>query len=99
MANEIAANILSQLGGAKFKAMTGAKNFLSLERGLQFDLPKAGKNKANRIQIVLSPTDLYTVAFYKARGLNCDLIASSHGLFADMLKGTFERATGYAASL
>jgi hypothetical protein len=99
MANEIATTILSQLGGSKFKAMTGAKNFVALERGLQFDFPKAGKNKANRVQIVLSPTDLYTVAFYKARGLNCDLLASSHGLFADMLKGTIERATGFALSL
>ncbi|AXF77019.1 hypothetical protein AV903_14875 [Erwinia tracheiphila] len=40
MSKEIAVEILNQLGGNKFIAMTGAKNFVWLENGgLIFKLP------------------------------------------------------------
>eukprot|EP01037_Dinobryon_pediforme_P020756 gene20756-21457_t len=98
----IAATILAQLGGNKFRAMTGAKNLVALERGgLQFDLPRgATTNKATKVQIVLAGNDTYTLAFYKVRGINCDKIGQDvHGLYCDQLRGAFEGATGLATRL
>lgn len=95
----IGTTILAQLGGNKFVAMTGARNLIALEKGLQFDLPR-NASKANRVQIVLAGSDLYTIAFYKARGLNCDKVGQDkNGLFADQLASAIEAITGLATRL
>ncbi|MBO7714602.1 MAG: hypothetical protein J6S85_13585 [Methanobrevibacter sp.] len=61
---EIATTILKQLGGNKFIAMTGTKNFIAIERGM---ICKIGKNasKANYLEIVLNGDDTYTMRFIK----------------------------------
>ena len=52
-----AANIiLEQLGGNKFIAMTGAKNFVSDGNTLRMTLPK-NRSKANRLYVTLDATD------------------------------------------
>jgi hypothetical protein len=43
MAHEIEQEILRQLGGNKFIAMTGAKNFVAGDGILAFRIPKASK--------------------------------------------------------
>lgn len=58
----IARNILEQLGGMRFLAMTGAR-IMIIENGLQVDFP--GCRVANKCRIVLAPDDTYTMKFYK----------------------------------
>ena len=60
----IANTILSQLGGNKFIAMTGAKNFYTNGNDLCFNIGK-NASKANRIKIVLDFDDTYTMQFIK----------------------------------
>ena len=63
---EIAITILQQLGGNRFVAFTGAKDFCTIDNGLRF---KIGRNasKANRIEIKLNGLDLYDMTFIKYR--------------------------------
>ena len=60
----VAREILNQLGGNKFRVMTGAKNFIDLKNGIRM---KIGRNKtnANWMEITLNSLDLYDVAFAK----------------------------------
>lgn len=94
----IAQNILQQLGGNRLRVMTGAKNFVDLGNGLQFDVPCAG-SKANKVKIVLNGHDLYDVSFYKIRGLNVKVVEELSNVYAEDLVERFEEATGLAAHL
>jgi len=60
----IATTILQQLGGNKFLAMTGAKNLVAINNGLQMKLPSS-KSKANLLTITLTPLDTYNMTFEK----------------------------------
>lgn len=94
---EIANIILSQLGGNRFIAMTGAKNFVALESGLQFDLPKTPhyvKDGISRLHVVLTPADTYTVKAFKIRGINCKQLSEQESIYCDMLQITFTKLTG-----
>ncbi len=64
MTNQIAATILNQLGGNRFIAMTGAKNFLATGDGLRFSIGR-NASKANRVEIKLNGLDLYDIEFVK----------------------------------
>lgn len=94
---EIAQTIVQQLGGGKFRMMTGAKDFVALDHGVQFMIPQA--NKVRKVQIVLNGADLYTMAFYSIRKTDIKLLKSVHGLYADQLQKTFTEATGLYTSL
>ena len=60
--------ILQQLGGNRFRVMTGASSFLAGKNSLQFNLPtRLTKYGINKCVITLAPTDLYTISFYKVR--------------------------------
>lgn len=61
---KIANAILEQLGGNKFIAMTGAKNFVSDGNTLRMTLPK-NRSKANRLYVTLDATDTYTMYFFQ----------------------------------
>lgn len=94
--NEIAATILAQLGGNRFCAMTGAKNFVQGTSLLQFDLPR-NSGGVNRVQVVLHANDLYTVACYKWSRDKLslkDVGQHSHGVYADQLQEIFTAKTG-----
>lgn len=95
----IAQTILQQLGNNKFLAMTGAKNLVAIENGLQFDLPrKRGfvKNGINRIHVVLDPSDTYTVKGFKlnTRTYDCAELGTESNVYCDMLQGIFTDMTG-----
>lgn len=67
MTNKTIANtILSQLGGNRFIAMTGAKNFVAIDNGLRFQIGR-NASKTNRVEIVLTPMDTYDYTFIKYR--------------------------------
>jgi len=61
---EIANTILRQLGGNKFVAMTGAKQFVAIENGLRF---RIGRNatQTNMIRITLRGDDTYKMEFIR----------------------------------
>lgn len=88
--------ILDQLGGNKFIAMTGAKQFVrDGDSMLQFSLPRGfAKNKANKVRVELNANDLYDLKFYYIRGVNVHLISTSYNVGAGELQAVFTRETG-----
>lgn len=96
----IAQTILSQLGGNRFCAMTGAKNLLNGGDYLQFDVPGA-RQRGNKCRIVLTADDLYNMEFYKfsARTLECVKVHEQTGIYADQLQRAFTAATGLYTKL
>ena len=96
--------ILEQLGGQKFIAMTGCKNFVGDRNKLRMTIPK-NMSKANRLDITLV-NDLYNMRFYKytAPRLNKKTfeyvdekiveVELFEGVYADMLQELFTQVTG-----
>lgn len=89
--------ILNQLGANKFTAMTGAKRFVWLSNGVQFDIPVA--NKINRVTVRLTPTDEYDVEFGYMRGMDYKVVKKVDGIQAAELQNTFTNATGLRTRL
>lgn len=105
---QIANEILQQLGGGRFKVMTGAKNFSAtgikqgVEGGLSFRLPGAGgfcKDNINFVSIELTPMDEYVMTFGRVRGGDYKVISMFRGIQVDTLRSTFTEATGLRVSL
>jgi len=114
MANTaVANNIYQQLGGGRFTAMTGAKNFVALENGLRF---RIGRNasKANMVEIKLNGLDLYDIKFikhtpysfkigkdgsFKETQESVKTMAEFNDYYGDMLQDCFTRVTGMYTSL
>ena len=96
----IALEILRQLGGNRFVAMTGAKNFILGQDALRFDLP-AGVTKEgiNVVVITLTPADEYRVAFFRKHGFSVKLISAANGVYCDNLCDVFTDHTGILTSL
>ncbi len=93
----VAMEILKQLGGNRFIAMTGAKNFLCDKNSLSF---KIGRNAAsvNYIRIELEPSDTYSVKFENVKitkkGVIRKEIHNSEGVYFDGLQELFTSVTG-----
>ena len=89
--------ILSQLGGNRFIAFTGAKTLVAIEAGLMFALPaRLAKDGINKFKIVLDPCDTYTLSALKVNHRACThrVISSESGIYCDMLVEQFEFMTG-----
>lgn len=100
--SQVAKTILEQLGGNKFRVMTGAKNFVGAPDSLRFSLPGGGGfclDGINKVVITLDPSDTYTVQFYRLRGAKATLIKEVKDVYCDYLVACFERATGLRTSL
>lgn len=95
----VAKTILEQLGGNKFAAMTGAKNFVSDTNSLTFTI---GKNAAKVNKVVVCydrSNDEYNVGFYNVRGFEAKTIRNVDGVQADRLCAVVEDVTGLRTSL
>ena len=90
----IAKTILQQLGGNRFIAMTGSKNFVDHGNALSFKFPKPRDRKVNYLKIVLCEDDTYTITFGYIRGLNFTADTPISNVYADMLQPIFTAATG-----
>lgn len=98
MPSAVATEIYNQLGGNKFKAMTGAELFSS-EHALVVKLPsRFAKSGINRVMIVLTPADEYLVQFYRVRGAKATKLAERTA-FCDTLQAVFTEETGLATRL
>jgi hypothetical protein len=94
--------IVQQMGGTgRLAAMLGAKNFVRLQSGLQFDISSRGsKNKANRVVITYEPgSDEYTMIFYRLRNLDLQIVSRHPHLQVAQLQPTFTQETGLATHL
>ncbi len=91
---EVAATILTQLGGKRFIVMTGAKNFVYSKDSLSFQIPRA--NNITHVKIELTPADLYDVEFGKIKHKTFDyiIIKKYSGVYWDNLQEIFTEATG-----
>ena len=87
--------IFEQLGGNRFKAMTGAKNFCYSEKEnfLSFSIGKNSKG-INRVKITLTAADDYTMQFASVRGTNYKVKKTVEGVYSDMLQDVFTMETG-----
>jgi hypothetical protein len=96
--NTVANTIYEQLGGSRFRIMTGAKDFMADKLALSFKLPSKphwAKNNINYIHIQLDDlADLYTVTFSRLRGVNLTQIAKYEEVYADRLAILFKEETG-----
>lgn len=66
---EVAKTILQQLGGNRFAVMTGAKDFVAINNGLQFRIGRNG-SRANLVKVILMGDDTYTMQFWKIGNSN-----------------------------
>lgn len=99
---DVANTIVEQLGGRKFIAMTGARNFLGDANSVSFRLPGGGgfcRDGINRVTVILEPSDTYTMTFFRVRDTVATVIATHHDVYFDMLQELFTHETGLAVSL
>src|SRR5574344_525040 len=86
----VAQNIVLQLGGNRFRTMTGAKDFVGGENHLTFKLPaNFAKNKINLVKIELNGNDLYDVTYYYLRGVNLRVVHKDENVFCGDLQRFF----------
>lgn len=91
---QIAEIILENLGGKdNLVKMTGAKNFVAIDNGIMFSIPKPQNLKINKIRIVLR-ADNYDIEFGYVRGADYTVFKELEGVGAESLKSVFEDTTG-----
>ena len=95
-----AGEVLKQLGGNKFIAMTGAKDFLK-DDNKQMITFKIGRNnkQINHIRITLNAMDTYDMEFLYCSVKGVKLKSNSNGVYNDMLQAVFTEHTGLNTSL
>lgn len=92
--------VLKQLGGNKFIAMTGAKNFMTddAKKTIYFKIPRA-KSGITHVRITLKGSDTYTMEFISLRGANLKIVKKVDGVYNDQLQSVFTQYTGLKTSL
>ena len=95
----VARMILDQLGGHKFRVMTGAKNFLDHGDALSMRLGRNSSN-SNYVKVSLNSMDLYDVRFSKlTRKFEEKSVKEYNDVYADSLVEIFESHTGLYTKL
>ena len=95
---EVYQEIYNQLGGNRFRVMTGAKNLTGNKNTLSFKLMKA-KNSINFIRITLNSMDLYDIEFNYLSSRGLKLIERLEDIYNDQLREIIEDRTGLRLSL
>ena len=95
----VATTILNQLGGNKFRVMTGAKNFMEHGNALSMRIGRNSSN-SNYLKITLNDSDLYDVRFSKVTKMGEEKsVREFNDVYNDMLVEIFESHTGMYTSL
>lgn len=92
------AEVIAQLGGGRFIAMTGAKDFFIGPKGVVFKIGRNSKG-VNYVRINLNSMDTYDIEFLQVRNFKEKIKSKAKGIYADMLRGAFEQHTGLRTSL
>src|SRR3990167_5993150 len=96
----VACEILKQLGGHRFIAMTGAKNFTCDDNSMGFMLSGTmTKDRINFVKITLNCMDTYDLEFKNIRASVIKDICSFEGAYNDMLRNIVSDRTGLALSM
>lgn len=89
--NNIATEILNQLGGRRFLIMTGTKNLMTDgENTLRMTLAK-NKINAKILTVTLNSMDTYDLKFINSKGV---VVKELNGYYNDMLQDGFTTVTG-----
>jgi hypothetical protein len=94
----VAQNILQQLGGNRFLAMTGARGLVNHGDALSMQLPR-NHSGANRLTIKLDANDTYSVRFWKLRNYQAVDVVEHDGIYCDMLQRIFTQVTGFDTNM
>lgn len=91
----VATTILEQLGGRRFRMMTGAGNFVAIAdgNGLMFTIGRNSHN-VNKVRIRLTAADDYTVETWRIRGTKATPVETREGVYCDNLQDVFTSMTG-----
>lgn len=96
---DVARIIYEQLGGNKFRVMTGAKNLLNTGDGLAMKIGRNSSN-SNYLKITLNSMDLYDMKFCKlTRKFEEKSVTEYSDVYNDMLTEVFEKHTGMYTKL
>lgn len=96
---QIAETIRAQLGGQRFAAMVGARDFAGGSNWLQFKFYGKATNKANLARVTLETDDSYLVEFYRVRSFDANRVSLHRGVMFDQLQTLFTAQTGLLTSL
>ena len=89
---------IAQLGGNKFRAMTGVRGFTfdPSTSELSFRLPNP---KVNHVRITLNGNDLYDIKFGRIRKSTYKVVETVEDVYAENLQDVFTRVTGLRTTL
>ena len=99
-ANQISQEILKQLGGNKFIAMTGSHTFMCDDKGNLSMKLRRNNSTFNYLKISLNDQDTYNMLFLKAspsKGITKE--QKIENVYNDQLTKIFESTTGLRTSL
>ena len=95
----VAEEILRTLGGNKFRAMTGAKNFAGTDDSLRMRIGR-NKSSSNYLKITLNSLDLYDVYFSRVTKMRSERsVTEYNNVYCDSLVEVFEKHTGMYTKL
>ena len=94
----IAQEILIQLGGNKFRVMTGSSQFTSGKNSLSMKLIR-NNSGANYLRITLTPMDVYKMEFISIRGESMKTKREFEEVYFDQLQSIFTEVTGLYTKL
>lgn len=100
MESQVAKIILDQIGGKRALTMLGFTRLTYTDDSLIIKFNARAKNRANCLNIVLDPTDVYRVEFWRI-GQNADvrLIEETRDIYAEQLREVITHRTGLYLSL
>jgi hypothetical protein len=96
----VANEIIRQLGGSRFRVLTGAKDMFAHADGVSFKIPgNMTKDHINYVRVVLDPSDTYTVKFGRICGRTFGYVSEHSMVYNDGLQQLFTAQTGLETQL
>ena len=97
---QFAIDILNQLGGNRFIAMTGCSNFVYDDKTFSISMQlRRNMSRAKWLKITLTVMDVYTMEFIGLKNYELITIKKVENVYNDMLQGIFTNVTGLNTSL
>jgi hypothetical protein len=96
--NLVSQTIYEQLGGGRFKVMTGAKDFVHNRNSLSFRIPQSNRG-INRVSVTLNPRDTYDLMFSRMAGGFLREVEALQDIHVEDLQRLFTNVTGLATRL
>lgn len=94
--------IIEQMGGSKFRVMTGCKQMMvdGDKPAVTFTIGGGARKRIKYVKVELDyATDTYTMTFSKVFKLEHVIIRKIEGVYCDMLQPLFTDQTGFDTSL